>query len=144
MKTEIVGTFTFTVEVNQKPVLTSMTTDGTVSSDGSGYRPYQGSATRHIYVNAGNDYYSRQHLTHRKILNGSDTELTEGTANTYSIDTSNPAEVIITWGTSIPITGNDYTIVVTETNSTTGCYAESELTVTILENTFNATVERSR
>jgi len=47
--------------------------------------------------------------------------------------------VVITWGGSIPTSGNNYKIVVRKTNSS-GCYTEAELSVVIMENTFNATV----
>ncbi|MDX9881255.1 MAG: choice-of-anchor L domain-containing protein [Prolixibacteraceae bacterium] len=130
------SSFSFTVVVNENPVLTNISTDGTISADGSGYKPYQGS--QHTYTvdsgtaEPGSDY-------EWKVLDKDDTELTADNANTYSINTTNPAAVIITWGSSIPTSGNDYKIVVRKTNSS-GCYTEAEFSVVILENTFNATV----
>ena len=132
-----VGSFTFTVVVNENPVLTTITTDGTISADGSGYKPYQGS--QHTYtVDGGTAASGNTYIW--KVLDKDNTELTAGNANTYSINTSNQAAVVITWGSSIPISGNNYKIVVRKANSTTSCYTEAELSVTILENTFNATV----
>ncbi len=131
-----VATFNFTVVINQNPSVTDISTDGTVSADGSGYKPFQGS--QHTYtVNGGSATVGNTYTW--KVLDKDNTELTAGNANTYSIDTSNPAAVVINWGGSIPLSGNNYKVVVRESNSS-GCYTEKELTVTILENTFNATV----
>ncbi len=131
-----VGIFTFTVVVNENPVLTTITTDGTVSADGSGYKPYQGS--QHTYTVDGGTATSGSTYTW-KVLDKDNAELTADNANTYSINTSNPAAVVITWGGSIPVSGNNYKIVVKETNSS-GCNTEAELSVVILENTFNVSV----
>lgn len=131
-----VATFTFAVVINQNPLITEITTDGTISADGSGYKPYQGS--QHTYTVDGGSATAGSTYTW-KVLDTNNTELTAGNANTYSIDTSNPAAVVISWGGSIPLSGNNYKIVVRESNSS-GCYTEKELSVTILENTFNATV----
>jgi len=131
-----VSSFTFTVVVNENPTITTITTEGTISEDGSGYRPYQGST--HTYTVDGGTATTGSTYTW-KVLDKDNSELSAGNANTYSIDTTNPAAAVITWGASIPISGDNYTIVVTKTNSS-NCSAEAQLSVTILENTFNATV----
>lgn len=130
-------THSFTVTVSEAPTLTDISTDGIPATDGSGYKPYQSST--HTYTVDGGT--ANLDFTYTwSVLDNANTVLSPGSTDTYTINTANPAAVIINWGASIPLSANNYKVRVRKTSNTNTCFIEKELAVTVLENLFNATV----
>jgi len=130
-------THSFTVTVSEAPSLSDISTDGAPATDGSGYKPYQSSS--HTYTVDGGIATSGYSYTWT-VLDNANSVLSPGSANTYSINATNPAAVVISWGASIPLAANNYKVRVRKTSNSNTCFIEKELAVTILENLFNATV----
>lgn len=130
-------THSFTVTVSEAPILTDISTDGIPATDGSGYKPYQSST--HTYTVDGGIAAAGYTYTWT-VLDNANSVLSPGLANTYTIDATNPAVVLISWGASIPLAANNYKVRVRKTSNTNTCLIEKELSVTVLENLFNATV----
>jgi len=133
------GPITFQVIIGQQFSSSAITTDGTLPNpaDGTGYKPYQGSS--HTYSVDGGAVASGFSYTWT-VLDNTNATLIPGNSNTYSINTANPAAVVINWGNAIPLAGNNYKVKVRKQNTSTGCYIDQILDITILQNTFNATV----
>ncbi len=118
----------FDVIVNNEPTLGTITTDGAIATDGSGYRPYQG--TQHIYSvtnDSGYDYTWR-------VENSSSTNITGSLPNSGQ----GTASFTLTWDAdAMPGT---YTVYVIKQSQATGCESETSLSVTVL-NGFNPKVQ---
>ncbi|MDP3913489.1 MAG: HYR domain-containing protein [Bacteroidota bacterium] len=133
-------THSFTVTVSEAPSLSDISTDGAAATDGSGYKPYQSSS--HTYTVDGGIATSGYSYTWT-VLDNANSVLSPGSANTYTINATNTAAVVISWGASIPLTANNYKIRVRKTSNTNTCFIEKELSVTVLINNFNVKVEDS-
>ncbi len=121
-------TYSFDVVVNNNPSIGSITTDGSSGTDGSGYRPYQG--TQHTYSvtdEAGFNYTWR-------VENSGSTDITSSLPNTGQ----GSADFTIIWDADA-MPGN-YTVFVVKENQSTGCNIETSLPLTVL-NGFNIRVQ---
>ena len=128
---------TFEVKIGGQFTLSDISTDGIPATNGSGYKPHQSST--HTYTVDGGT--ADPDFTYTwTVLDNANTVLSPGSANTYTINATNPAAVVISWGASIPLAANDYKVRVRKTSNTNTCFIEKELAVTVLENEFNAEV----
>ncbi len=121
-------TIDFDVIVNDDPTIGSISTDGIPATDGSGYRPYQGSEhTYSVTDEAGFTFTWRVEDSGSSDITGS---LTTSGQVTSDFD--------ITWGAaSMP---GDYTVYVVKQNQSTSCEVETSLGITVL-NSFNPKVQ---
>ncbi len=115
-------TYSFDVVVNNEPALGSISTDGDSGTDGSGYKPYQG--TEHTYSVTDEAGFS---FTWR-VEDSVSTDIT----SSLSISGQGNADFDITWGlNSMP--GN-YTVFVIKQNQSTSCETETSINITVLNN----------
>ena len=121
-------TIDFDVIVNDDPTIGSISTDGAPATDGSGYRPYQGSQhTYSVTDEAGFTFTWRVEDSGSSDITGSLTTSGQGTS-----------DFDITWGAaSMP---GDYTVYVVKQNQSTSCEVETSLGITVL-NSFNPKVQ---